>query len=118
MSITRSLLHILELMGILFCFRALKKNGREVDLYIVNSFVFLLMYRLCSALKYGDRLALYFAFSNMVTLAMLPCSHRKRENRIVLSCVVVGFCAYLWYYTYVGAVSGETYPYVSILNNN
>ena len=77
---------------------------------------YLILHQISAFLVYGKRVAAYYALANLVTLAMLPKSFRKRENRIVATALLLFVVMFYWWYAYILRNGNQTYPYISILS--
>ena len=117
MSTVRLCLLLLELGGILLLYRKLNEKNSCFHFYLLNFIAFFAVQLLAPSLYDGRRLTLYFAFANMVTIAMLPpCLEKKWQRRLANITIICLATAY-WYHTYVLGNASETFPYLSVFSH-
>lgn len=121
MSYTRLGLHALECVAIVLCYKKLKKTHDNYDFLLLVTATFMAFHQLAPMIQYGQRIAIYFAFLNIVLLSTLPQVLSGAKLRLfgkslalqpVLYAAIIAFSAYYWYYQYVLGNSSETVPYL------
>ena len=119
MSFTRLGLHVLEALGIVLLYKELKQKNKFMDFFVLNSTIFLALHQLATMILYGQRIAIYFAFSNIITLCMFTRTDREiyvfKKNvklKYIIIVTILSLSLYYWYYQYVLSLSSETFPYM------
>jgi len=112
MSKTRLALRFLEVLMLCVCYRRLKEENQYLEFYYVNTALFLSMLQISNYIVYGQRIAAHFALGNVVSIAMISCSHKNKWIRRLLTVGTVALLAYYWYHTYVLGGANGTIPYV------
>ena len=112
MSKVRIVLLLLELGGIIVFYRKLRKNNSNFDFYLVNFAAFVAMQIMAPSIHYGFRLTYYFAFANLVLVAMLPTCLEKKWHRAVAYAGIFALMLFYWNHHYVAGGAGETFPYL------
>ena len=107
------LLLILEAVVLFFWWKNLRRYDKHGDFFIFCSVAFILIYQLATAISYGKRIAAYLSFLNIVTLGMLPESHKhifKNEHVIRTGILLAALIYWLFFYVYKNY--SRTFPYV------
>lgn len=110
-AVTRLILRVLEIVGLIVCYRTLREKQPHLEFYLVNTVLFLSLLETSRALVYGQRIPLHFGFANLVTVAMLGDGHKRKSMRVLWTTAIVLLAAYYWYHTYVLGMGSETIPY-------
>lgn len=110
-AVTRLILRILEITGLILCYRKLKNRNQHVEFYIVNTVLFMALLEVSRTIVYGQRIPIHFAFINNVTVGMLESCHKRKSVRLLFAAMIIFLTAYYWFHTYVLGMGSETIPY-------
>lgn len=116
-SLLITLFLLVEMAALFLLRRPMKNNLVHYNYYMVSSVSYLILQQLSAVLRYGKRIAAYYALANLVTIAMIPRAYKRRENRIVATLLVVAVAFVYWWYVYILRQGSETYPYVFAFTN-
>ena len=111
LAMTRLLIRILEITGLILCYKKLRTHNNHLEFYLVNTVTFMALLEMSRRIAHGQRIPLHFAFTNIVTVSMLESCHEKKTERLVWTAMIVFLAAYYWYHTYVLGMGSETVPY-------
>lgn len=119
MSFTRLGLHILEISGIILLYKELKEKYKLFDFFVLNSTAFFAFHQMATMILYGQRIAVYFALSNIVMICLLTKTKKeicifKRNIKLrhVITTAICLLALYYWVYQYVFSLADKTYPYL------
>lgn len=111
LAITRLLIRILEVVGLLICYQKIRRKNQYLEFYVVNTVTFLALLEMSRSIAHGQRIPVHFAFSNIVMVSMMESCHKKSNVRLVWAAMIISLSAYYWFHTYVLGGASETIPY-------
>ena len=77
----------------------------------MNSVVYLILMNLTYSVAYGKRVALYFAFADMITLGILAKAPENPKTKKIVQGAILSLALLYWVYIYVLRNASETVPY-------
>ena len=105
-----------ELSAIAVFWKSYRKRNIRAEFYISCSVAFFLMYLLASRIVYGKRIAAYFSFANLISIAMIVNCQPNRKQKLLVRFLVLAIVFVYWVYVFVYRNASSTLPYRSILN--
>lgn len=103
---------LVELFGVYVFRKQFRRNTQYADFYLMCSIAYIILQQLGGFINYGKRIAAYFSFINILTIAALSGCVKKNDNKILVNTLVIGLALLYWWYMYVLRNSSETYPYL------
>lgn len=89
-----------------------KINIKNIDFYRIICMLSLVLLQLGRFVYYGNRLSMYLAIINIITICKIPYYFKNNSGRkIVMMAISVVMITY-WIFYYIIGNCGETYPYV------
>lgn len=101
-----------EILGLFLSWPLVNRNDNQASYFLFCSISFILLYLLASTIKYGKRIAVYFAFQNMVTLGMMYKYQDRSFNRWFIKLAVAAAVVAYWGYIYAYRNASQTIPYM------
>ncbi len=89
----------------------LQKHCEFFSFYALNSVVYLLLLQFSWFVIYGKRLAIYQAFANLITVAMVEKVQTDKRRKWLARIAIVGMAFAYWLYVYAFRNASETMPY-------
>lgn len=107
-----SSLIVIELLGVYIFKKYFKRKTKYADFFLMCTFAYLTLQQLSSVVNYGKRIAAYFSFINILTIAVLSGCTKKTDNKIIINTVIIALALLYWWYMYVLRNASQTYPYL------
>ena len=103
---------LVELFGIYVFRKQYRLSSPYSDFFLMCSIAYILLQQLGGLMNYGKRIAAYFSFLNILTIASFAKCSRQRDNRILINTAVISISLFYWVFFYVIKNASQTYPYV------
>ena len=102
---------VMELAAVVFCIGLMKRRSFMVAFFAVSSGCYLILQELTGIISFGKRIAGYYSFSNLVTIALLASSMKNKKARTLAHLLIGAVALLYWLYIYILRNASETYPY-------
>ncbi len=103
---------IVEFIGIYVFRKQFRLRTPHADFYLMCSIAYIVLQQLGGFINYGKRIAAYFSFINLLTIAALGGCVKKNDNKVVVNGAIIALALLYWWYMYVLRNASETYPYL------
>ncbi len=103
---------LVELAAVYIFRKQFRVNSPYGDFFLICSIAYILLQQLGGLMNYGKRIAGYFSFINILTIASLARCSKQIDNKIIINGGIIAFSLLYWFYFYVLQNASQTYPYV------
>lgn len=103
---------LVELFGIYVFRKRYRLSSPYSDFFLMCSIAYILLQQLGGLMNYGKRIAAYFSFLNILTIASLAKCSKQNDNKILINTAIISISLFYWIFFYVIKNASHTYPYV------
>lgn len=103
---------LMEMFGIYVFRRKFRLSSPYSDFFLICSISYILLHQLGGLMNFGKRIAGYFSFINILSIASLAKCSKQTDNKIIINTAIISFSLLYWVFFYVIKNASQTYPYV------